>query len=127
MKTLQELYIEVLNSEELKKSFADAVRNNKVEDFLKANGCEADSEELTAFLKEQQTKAAELSDEELDSVAGGCNSEEAAISLYTAMVGCIVVTIISGSGGKTSLKEHEFKKNDTVILPDKKILCTDET
>ena len=35
MKTLQELYNEVLGSDELKKSLAEAISGNKVEDFLK--------------------------------------------------------------------------------------------
>ena len=41
MKTLQELYNEVLGSDELKKALAEAINGGKVEDFLKAHGCEA--------------------------------------------------------------------------------------
>ena len=75
MKTLQELYDEVMASDELKAAFAEAAKGGKAEEFLKARGCEATAEELTAFLKGQSTK--ELSDEELDNVAGGGCMEDA--------------------------------------------------
>lgn len=41
MKTLQELYSEILKSEELKKALAEAVKNNTAGGFLKAHGCAA--------------------------------------------------------------------------------------
>ncbi len=72
MKTLEELYQEVLAGEELKKAFSEAVNENRVTEFLKANGCETDAETLEAFLKEKTENQGELADEELDSVAGGC-------------------------------------------------------
>lgn len=68
MKTLEELYQEVLPSDELKNAFAEAMQKNSAEAFLKANGCEAAKEELKAFLLEKQN---ELTEEELDSVSGG--------------------------------------------------------
>ncbi|MBQ8013078.1 MAG: hypothetical protein IJ257_01600 [Treponema sp.] len=39
MKTLEDLYKEVMASEDLKKAFAQAAKDKKVADFLKANGC----------------------------------------------------------------------------------------
>ena len=99
MKTLQELYSEVLKSEELKKSFTDAVQNDKVEDFLKANGCEASKEEFTEFLKEQQAKTGEISDDELGNVAGGCHKSEAIISVVTAGIVCAQIAIASAFTG----------------------------
>ena len=39
MKTLQEFYEEVKVSDELKKEFAEAVRADKITDFLKAHDC----------------------------------------------------------------------------------------
>lgn len=68
MKTLEELYQEVLASDELKNAFAEAIEEDGAEDFLKANSCEAAKEELKAFLLEKQN---ELTEEELDSVSGG--------------------------------------------------------
>ena len=73
MKTLQELYGKVIASDELKKAFAEAMKANKLEDFLKEHGCESTEEEVREFI---ETKAAadspiELSDDQLKYVAGG--------------------------------------------------------
>lgn len=73
MKTLEELYGEILKSEELNKAFDEAVRDDKVEDFFKSHGCGAGMEEFAALLRERgrQAGAVELSDEALDHVSGG--------------------------------------------------------
>ena len=73
MKTVHELYGEIIASDELKKAFAKAMKANKLEDFLKAHDCEATVEEVQEFV---ETKAAgddpiELSDDELRHVAAG--------------------------------------------------------
>ncbi len=70
---LEELYTKVVADEALKKAYMDAVREGKLAEFLKANGCEATEEELQAFLDSKQKKTGELADDELDSVAGGAN------------------------------------------------------
>lgn len=74
MKTLENLYNEILKSNELKTAFANAVKENKVAEFLKANDCDATLEETTEFLKGIQ-KSGELSDDELDNVAGGLTAD----------------------------------------------------
>lgn len=71
MKTLEELYNEIIGSEELKTAFSQAVKENKLEDFLKVNGCEASVQEMEDFIKGMKEKENELTDEELDSVSGG--------------------------------------------------------
>ena len=73
MKTMQELYGEIIASDELKKAFVEAMKAGKLEDFLKERGCEATEEEVKEFV---ETKAAsdapiELSDDELKHVAAG--------------------------------------------------------
>lgn len=73
MKTLQELYGEIIASDELKRTFVEAMKANKLDDFLKLHDCEATEEEIQEFI---ETKAAEdapieLSDDELERVAGG--------------------------------------------------------
>lgn len=73
MKTIQELYSEIMTSDELKKGFVEAMKAGKLEDFLKEHGCEATEEEVKEFV---ETKAAsdapiELSDDELKHVAAG--------------------------------------------------------
>ena len=100
MKTIQELYNEVLKNEELKKAFSEAVQNKTVEDFLKAQGCEASMEDVAAFLKEQQAKTGEVADSELDNVAGGCNGVEALNSIASFGIVCATVAIKSASYDK---------------------------
>ena len=95
MKTIQELYSEVLKSEELKKAFSEAVQNKTVEDFLKSHGCEASMEDVAAFLKEQQAKTGEVADNELADVSGGCNGYEAIISAATVGLVCTYLAIDS--------------------------------
>jgi hypothetical protein len=51
MKTLQELYKEIMASEKLKKDLSEAVNDKtKVTDFLKMHGCNASFEELKVCL-----------------------------------------------------------------------------
>lgn len=73
MKSIQEFYEEVLASDELKKAFVEAVKNQRMMDFLKENGCDASQEEVQEFLEEKTTKdePLELSKEQLKEVAGG--------------------------------------------------------
>ena len=71
MKTLQDLYTEVMASDELKAAFAQAAKDNKVADFLKAQGCDATEEEVNTFLAEKTSDDKILSKDELDIVAGG--------------------------------------------------------
>ena len=73
MKTIQELYSEIMANDELKKAFVESMKAGKLEDFLKERGCEATEEEVKEFV---ETKAAsdapiELSDDELKHVAAG--------------------------------------------------------
>ena len=73
MKTVQELYSEVIASDKLKKAFVKAMKANKLEDFLKANGCEATAEEVQEFLaaKAAADTPIELTDDQLKFVAAG--------------------------------------------------------
>ena len=84
MKTMEELYQEVLGSDELKGAFARAVSEGRVEEFLKGNGCEASPEEVKAFLQEKQAKEGELSEAELDAVSGGCDTMDASVTIHAS-------------------------------------------
>ncbi len=69
--TLQELYSKVTASEELKRSFAEAAQDKgKLEAWLRANGSDATAEQVGEFLRARQT-GGEISDDELENVAGG--------------------------------------------------------
>ena len=71
MKTLEDLYKEVMASDELKAAFAQAAKDKKVADFLKAQGCDATEDEFKAFLVEKAESDKALSEEDLENVAGG--------------------------------------------------------
>ena len=114
MKTLQELYNEVIASEELKKEYLEAAKNKNVMEFLKSHSCEATAEDFKTFVIEQ-TKAnadKELSADELENVAGGtCNGTtgmETAYSICTLGIGCAAFatySAISGHAGQETDSE----------------------
>ena len=114
MKTLETLYQEILASDELKKGLAGAAKTPEGRtEWVKAQGCEATAEEIGAFLKEKRAKTGELSDDELESAAGGgCNAGEVALSVYSALV-CAVDAIVSAI-------DDEYKRGE-----DNTLLCTD--
>lgn len=91
--TIEALYKEILASDELKSAFVEAVKAQKLGDFLKAQGCEATEAEVVDFLKSLRKGEGELADDELSAVAGGCNSTEAIYSMTVVI--CIAFAAIS--------------------------------
>ena len=95
MKTIEKLIDEIKASETLQKLLAEAVKNNALADFLKAQGCESTVEEFIAALK---APAAELGDDALDAVAGGANAKEAFWSIISIGLMCVSYAIVSATG-----------------------------
>lgn len=91
--TIEALYKEIIASDELKAAFAEAVKAQKLDEFLKSQGCDAAGAEIMDFLKSLRKGEGELADDELNSVAGGCNSTEAIYSMTVAF--CIGFAIMS--------------------------------
>ncbi len=91
--TIEALYKRIIASDELKSAFAEAVKAQKLDEFLKSQGCEATGAEIMDFLKSLRKGEGELADDELNSVAGGCNSTEAIYSMTVAF--CIGFAIMS--------------------------------
>lgn len=91
--TIEALYKRIIASDELKSAFAEAVKAQKLDEFLKSQGCDAAGAEIMDFLKSLQKAEGELADDELNSVAGGCNSTEAIYSMTVAF--CIGFAIMS--------------------------------
>lgn len=91
--TIEALYKKIIASDELKAAFAEAVKAQKLDEFLKSQGCDAAGAEIMDFLKSLQKGEGELADDELNSVAGGCNSTEAIYSMTVAF--CIGFAIMS--------------------------------
>ena len=71
MKTLQEVYDAIMANDELKKKVAEALKRNKMDEFLTEQGCDANQKEFEEFLTE---KAAEVKPEDLAKIAGGMGS-----------------------------------------------------
>ena len=110
MKTIREVYNEIIASQELKEKFIEAANAGKQETFLKAHGCEATMEEVKAFLEAKQNEDAPLSLDELENSAGGtCNrktGKEVAISIGMLGIGCAVKAIASAAGGYTGQRKE---------------------
>lgn len=91
--TIEALYKKIIASDELKAAFAEAVKAQKLDEFLKSQGCDAAGAEIMDFLKSLRKGEGELADDELSAVAGGCNSTEAIYSMTVAF--CIGFAIMS--------------------------------
>ena len=91
--TIEALYKKIIASDELRAAFIEAVKAQKLDEFLKSQGCEATGAEIMDFLKSLQKAEGELADDELSAVAGGCNSTEAIYSMTVAF--CIGFAIMS--------------------------------
>lgn len=94
MKSLQELYDEVIASEEMKTEFLECGKTEEgTAEFLKKYDCSASVDELKAFLNEKMTaETKELSEEELKQIAGGAKAVDALITVL-AFAGCVTKSI----------------------------------
>lgn len=61
----------MLADDTLKASLAEAIKEDKVLEWVAAQGVEATEEELLAYMKAVVAESGELTDEQLDEVAGG--------------------------------------------------------
>ena len=75
MKTLEELYKEIIASKELQKELTSIGKGQfaEVDVFLKKHNCEVSAEEFVDFLKKQKKSQpeGELADDATEAVAGG--------------------------------------------------------
>ena len=105
MKTLDELYTEVMNSEELKNEFLTLKAPEDVVAFAAKHGCTATLDEIKAFFEEKAQAAGELSEDDLAQVAGGKSAHltEGILSAATLgiMCGLLVVASTLGDGGRS--------------------------
>ena len=115
MKTIEELCKAVLADNDLKAQCAEAIKAQKLDEFLKAQGCGATAEEVKAFLESKK----EVSVDELDDTAGGCNGGEALLSAATMGFGCIAAKIMS----TTSTRQESGLNEITDGMKGKPILC----
>ena len=111
MKSIQELYSEVMGSQELKEQFIEAAKAGKQEEFLKEHGCEATMEEVQAFLEAKQNEDAPLSVDELENAAGGtCNQTtilEGRASILSAGTACGIMAAVSAGIGRVGQEKDD--------------------
>ena len=69
METIEELFQEMLDDEDLRASFAQALESDRLEAFLQESGCEAAPSEVREALEGMCRE--ELDDELLEEVTGG--------------------------------------------------------
>ena len=102
MKNLQELFTEIIKSDELKTAFAQAAQTEEaVVAFAKAHGVDTTLDEIKAFLKSKTEDGDEaLSPEDVDNVSGGCNGYTAAEAAFSVTVAftCAIVAACSVMG-----------------------------
>ena len=71
MKTIEQFYNEIIASEELKEKLAAVSSAQKLDEFLKENEVEGTKEEFKEYVVEKAKTSGELTDEQLEAVAGG--------------------------------------------------------
>ena len=69
--TIEELYGRVMADDDLKAQLAQAASEGRVAEWAAAQGVEATEEELLAYVHAAAAGGQELTDEQLDKVAGG--------------------------------------------------------
>ena len=110
MKTIQELYNEIMANKELKEQFIEAAKAGKQEAFLKEHGCEATLEEVKAFLEAKKNADAPLSFDKLENAAGGeCNKttgEETVISIFTVGFYCGIMALASAADSDSHMGQQ---------------------
>ena len=123
MKTIEQLYKEIMSDKDLKAQAVEAAKAGKLEAFLKEHGCEAKLEEVAAFLKDKGNEDKPLSVYELENASGGgCNAataQEAVISVIGFFgLGCVAHAIISAVESDKYVSQKERK--DGRLCNDKK-------
>ena len=71
MKTIEQFYNEIIASEELKEKLAAVSSAQTLDEFLKENEVEGTKEEFKEYVVEKAKTSGELTDEQLEAVAGG--------------------------------------------------------
>ena len=97
MKSLQELYVEIVENDNLKSEFIAAVSQGEQQtlDFVNSHGCDVTLEEMKAFADGMKSDVeGELSEEELQNVAGGLGKgAHVAVSIVSVGVYCLTEEI----------------------------------
>lgn len=96
MKTIDNLYNEILEDENLRKEFLNvAIKGDGVRQFLKDHDCDVTEDELMEYLKKKRN----ISDEEMSLITGGksVSINELIASVLTLGTVCAVAAISSAT------------------------------
>ena len=108
MKTLQELYNEIIANDGLKNAFVEAVNDDKAVEFAREHGVETTLDEIKAFLEASKPQEGELAPEEMENAAGGaCNDETKEETLWSQVTlgfYCLGYAIYSATTGRVGQK-----------------------
>ena len=73
--TLEETYSKIASSEELRRRYAGITDIMSLEDLLEELGCRESPEEFMKYVRVKHSAEGEISDAEIESVAGGLNGK----------------------------------------------------
>lgn len=119
MKTLKELFDEIIASEELQKEFC-SLKLEEVEGFCEKHGCKTTIEDIKVFLAEQAEQMEET--DILNQVKGGKSAHkvtEILTSIFGFGAACAIVTIFSAATGAVGSKIAEINPKDDTLLCNK--------
>ena len=112
MKTIQDLYNEVMGNEELKAQFIETANAGKQEEFLKEHGCEASLEEAAAFLKAKAEEDAPLSLDELENSAGGACTRQTTVETLASIITAGIYCAGAAYASAASNGKHVGQRNE---------------
>ena len=93
MKTIHDVYEAACADDALKAEMTAAIQNDAIIEFFAKQGVNTTPEEHDAYVKEVMT--AELTDEQLEAIAGGWNWKETVLSIFTLGAGCGITAVLS--------------------------------
>lgn len=119
MSRMQELYEKVSKDAALQEKLSVIMKDaekvgeeatkEKLVMFAKDAGHNVTMDEMQAFFIDfLKTKEDELSEQELDAVAGGKHQVGLTITFLTAGIGCVAISIVEGMGGCARILSSDF-------------------
>ena len=100
MKTIDAFVKDIAADDALKAEMAEAAKNGTLIDFFASHDVTVTEEELATYAKTKLAESGELSEEQLEAVAGGVNWIEATLSVCTLGLYCAATAITSAASGK---------------------------
>ena len=105
IKAFDKIQGKIKTSEEIKKKFYEALKNDKLEDFIKEQGIDFSSDEIKEYItKTYDIQIKELSELELNNVSGGCTTYSSGIDGPYGVRPYVIVTEPNSCPGGQALE-----------------------